>query len=243
MAEALATELAASATRVASGSGTAADLGTRRSAVKMTVVCTAYTVVDQDPTPSVLVAIETSASASGPWESVSTVSVTATGSYSVSAAGLKQYARASWTFTNMTSAVFSIAGYAHTVYASPADIVRHAVPETSIAELTATQRADALVSATDMAEGYLSSAYEIPIEEWGEDLRSATARLAAATLFRVRGADPQGPDAIVFDGESKAIQWLDRIANGRLKPPAIVDSTPNDTEGGSYLYTNTVRGW
>jgi hypothetical protein len=94
-----------------------------------------------------------------------------------------------------------------------------------------------------MAEGYVSSAYEMPITAWGEDLRSATARIAGATLFRVRGADPQGPDAIVFDGESKAIKWLDRIANGRLKPPAIVDSTPDDTEGGSYLYSNTTRGW
>ena len=243
MAEALATELVASATRVASGSGTAADLGTRRSAVKMTVVCTAYTVVDQDPTPSVLVAVETSASASGPWESASTVSVTATGTYAVSAAGLKQYVRATWTFTNMTSAVFSVAGYAHTAYASPWDITRFAVAEVALSDMTSTQRADALVSATDMAEGYLSSAYELPIEEWGEDLRQQVAYLAAATLFRVRGADPQGPDALVFDAESKAITWLDRIANGRLKPPCIVDSTPDDTEGGSYLYSNTTRGW
>jgi hypothetical protein len=243
MAESLATELAASETFVATGAGTVVDLGTRRNAVKMTVACTAYTVVDQDPTPSVLVAIQTSTSESGPWTSAGTVSVTATGSYSLRGFELSQYVRASWTFTNMTSAVFSIAGTAYTVYALSADITRYAVTEVSIEDMTATQRADALTSATDMAEGYLSSAYEMPILGWGEDLKSCVARLAAATLFRVRGADPQGPDALVFDGESKAIQWLDRIASGRLKPPAILDSTPDATEGGSYIYTQTTRGW
>lgn len=243
MSEALAIELVASAAVVATGTGTALDLGSRQRAVKLYAVCTVYTVVDADPVPGVLIALQTSTTSTGPWSTISTVNVDATGKFAVSAAGLDQYVRATWTLTNMTTATFSVAGHAHTVYASPADIVAHAVPERSIEDLTATQRADALISSSDMAEGYLSSAYELPITAWPEDLRSAVARVAGASLFRIRGADPQGPDAIVFDGESKAIQWLDRIANGRLKPPGIVDSTPDATEGGSYLYTNTKRGW
>lgn len=243
MAESLAVELAASATVVASGNGSAVDLGTRRSAVTLFVRTTGYTAIDNDPTPGVSIAVQTSASDSGPWRTVSTVSVTAVGISHVAAAGLDRYVRATWTLTNMTSVVFSVSGEAHAVYASPTDLTSLAVVANGIAELTATQIALALIAATAMAEGYVAAAFEMPITAWGYDLRKATAELAAAILFRARGVDPQGPDAVVFDAESKALKWLDRLSDGRLKPPDITDSTADDHEGGSFLVTATKRGW
>jgi phage gp36-like protein len=243
MPQALAVELAASALVVASGEGTAVDIGELRRAAKLTALVTGYTIVDSDPTPGVVLTVQTRATASLPWRTIDTISVTATGAYPLSVGGLDQLVRVTWTLTNMTSCEFAVSGYAHVVYCDPSDIVSDAVPEAAIEDITASARANACISASEEADGYLNSAYELPLSAWGLDLRSKCAEMAAAKLFRQRGFDPDGPDKVVMDTEKAAIEWLNRIANGRLKPPGIVDTTTDDFEGGSFIATTTSRGW
>jgi phage gp36-like protein len=243
MTQALAVELVASALAVASGSGSVVDIGALRRALKLSVNVTAYTVIDADPVPSVLLTVQTRASASLPWRNVDTLSVTETGAQALNAGGLDQYVRVTWTFTNMTSCEFEVTGVAHVVYADPADMVLDAVPEEALEDISMSTRVAALITATDKADGYLNSSYTLPITAWGEDLRAEVASIATALSFCHRGFDPTGPDKIVLDREALALKWLDRIADGKLKPPGIVDSTVDDFEGGSFIVSDTSRGW
>lgn len=242
MPQALSVELAVSATVTEAGSGAAVDIGELRRAVKATVLVTAFTGVDDDPTPTVTLTIQTRSTTSAPWRSVTSLDVTATGSYRLCAGGLDRYVRVSWDLENMTSAEFAVTGVAHVTYCDPSDISLDAVPESAIEDISLSDRASACISVSEEADGYLASAFEMPLTAWGDDLRAKCAEMAAAKLFRQRGFDPDGPDKLVLEREKAAIEWLNRIANGRLKPPTIVDSTET-FEGGSFVVTHTRRGW
>lgn len=245
-------ELLASATQVSSGSGGSVDITVTddvavtaiRRALRVTVDVTAFVEVDMDPVPAVVYTLETRASSSAPWRSAGTVSASDVGVYELAAGGLDALVRVSWAFTNITSATFSATSIAYLTYCDPLDITRYSVPERSIEDVDASTRADACISASDVADGYLNSSFVMPISAWSDDLREMTAHLAAATVFRRRGADPEGPDALVFDAENKALKWLARIADGKLKPVGIVDATPDTFEGGSFVVEGRPRrGW
>lgn len=235
--------LAVSAAVVGPGSGPVIDLGTLRRALRMTVRVTTFTAVDSDPTPALLVTIETRQDPAAPWRIIDTLSCGALGSFQLSAGGLDRYIRVSWALTNMVTVTFEASCIAHVVYCDPADITNYAVPEHSIKELSQHKRADACISATDIADGYIGTAYTLPLTAWGDDLRQQTAYIAAAILFSGRGFDSRGPDKAVADNRDMALKWLDRISNGRLSPPGIIDAAVEEYEGGAYVYGRPARGW
>lgn len=159
---------------------------------------------------------------------------------------LQRYVRAKFTLggSGTPSARFGFVGEAHTVYCTPRQLTSDAVPEHSIAGISASDRLRACIVGSTEGEGYLASAYTTPILAWGDDLAEKTALISAAKIFNVRGRDPEGPDKGVFDAAAEARdQWFNRIANGKLKPPGIVDSTPEVFEGGSVVVSSPSRGW
>lgn len=243
MAQPLAVTLAASATVTLSGSGSAVDVGTSRRTLVLRAQATSFVPVDLDPVPMVVVTLETRASDTSPWRAATTLSMGATGDYALSVGGLDRYLRVSWALTNMTSATFEATGTAEQTYCDPSDITRYAVPEHAIEEIDASTRAAACLSATAEADGYIGSAHVLPLVSWGDDLRAHVASMAAARIFRRRGADPEGPDKIVFDAQSQALKWLARLADGRLTPPDMVDGAPETFDGGSVIVSRPARGW
>lgn len=244
MTQPLAVDLVASAAVVAAGSGSAVDMGTLRRALRLTARVTTFTPVDSDPVPTLTLTLETRADPSDPWRAADQLDVLGLGVAELSAGGLDRYVRVSWALANLTTVTFAVLGVAHVTYCDPADITNYAVPEHSIAEISASARADGCIAATDVAAGFVGAAYELPLTAWGEDLRQQTAYLAAAQLFSRRGVDPGGPDKVVIDNRDSALKWFDRLANGRLSPPGIVDSTPEEDEGGSFVVSGKPpRGW
>lgn len=245
MTQPLALDLVPSAAVVAAGSSASADMGALRRALKLTARVTAFVPVDADPVPALVLTVETRPSSTDPWRAAAdTVQALGVGVVELSVGGLDRYVRIGWALTNMTTVTFSVLGIAHVTYCDPADITKYAVPEHAIAELTASKRADACISATDVADGFIGGAYTLPLTAWGEDLRQQTAYLATAQLFSARGVDVAGPDKSVIDSRDMALKWLDRLANGRLSPPGMVDSTPETNEGGSFVYQGRPpRGW
>lgn len=240
MTQPLAVTLAASALVTTSGNGSSVDIEALRRALKTTILVTAYTAVDLDPTPSVLLTFQTRASSSLPWRTVDTLSITATGAYELFLGALDQFVRVTWTLTNMTSAEFAVSGEAHVVYCDPGDVT---VPVTALDDVSDSDKAKACIDISDVADGYINSAYEMPLTAWGRDLRLRCAELRDAKLFRDRGCDPSGADKVVFDAEAAAFKWFDRLADGRIRPPGIIDSAPDVYEGGSYVVSQTRRGW
>lgn len=244
MPQALSIELAASAVVTGSGEGSAVDLGELRKAAKATALVTAFTEVDADPVPGVVLALQCSSGATGPWRTLDTIAVDAVGGYELSVGGSDRYLRVTWTLTNMTGVEFAVAGVAHVTYCDPRDITKFSIRAEGVADISASDLADACIAASDGADDYLNSSFSLPITAWGESLRQHTAELAGAIALRARGADPAGPDALVFDAEGKAIKWFDRISDGKLKPPGIVDQTPEVFEGGSVVVSSACpRGW
>lgn len=241
MAESLAVVLAADAAVTESGASSAVDLGTRRSALALVARVTELEV-------GVRLALETSPTSTGPWRVAEEFNVPDVEEKAISVAGLQRYVRVAYDLTASATATFSCDGVAHTLYAGPVDITRFAVSEAAIAEVTPTQRADALIAASDVAEGYLSAAgYTLPLTAWGNDIRQRVAQLAAATIFRVRGYDPEGPDKAVFDAEAAALKWFEKLAAGTVQPSGVVDSSSDDDEsssnGSAAVYTTARRGW
>lgn len=237
--------LLAAAVQTAAGDGAELDLGTLRRAVKVEIPVTAF-VLDAPPPsepPSLSISIETRRTSAEPWASLTTLEVESTGRYTLSAGDLERFIRVSWELgTGLDQAEFGVAGQAHVVYCDPRDLIR-VVLARSIEKFTASERAEVCIAVSDEADGYVGGAYELPLVAWPQDLRLHTARLGAAALFSARGVDPQGPDANVLLERDRAIKWFDRLANGRLSPPGLIDSTPEENEGGSVVVSNPSRRW
>jgi phage gp36-like protein len=243
MAQPLAVQLVPATSISAPGSGTPIDLGTLRRALRIDARVSAFTPDAAATGPQLTLTLETSAQPTGPWRVADTLTITGAGNVALNAGGLDQHVRVSWALAELAAATFAVSGVAHVTYCDPADLLK-VVPEHSIEELPAGQRADACITGTDLADGYVGAAYVLPLQAWGEDLRLQTARLAAWQLFEGRGVDPGGPDKVVMDARDNAEKWLDRLANGRLSPPGIIDSTPEEFDGGSFVVSSgPPRGW
>lgn len=118
-----------------------------------------------------------------------------------------------------------------------------AIRDAAIEEHTTRERLEHLFQCSAVANGYIASAYQLPLTAWGLDLRKATAALWAASLVRARGAHFEGPDGVVIKAEADAFAWLRNVANGRINPPDIVDSTPDEEEYGLVVASRPQRGW
>jgi phage gp36-like protein len=244
MAQPLAISLLPATAIIAPGSGAEMDMGAVRGALLLDLRVTTFTPISDDPVPLVAVTLETRADAAAPWRAADVLEAGAAGTFELAAGGLERFVRVSWTLTNMTTATIDVTGVAHVTYCDPSDITDIAVPEHSIEEIPASKRAKACITATDVADGFVGAAYTLPLTAWGEDLRQQCAYLAAAQLFSGRGFDSQGPDKNVADNRDSALKWLDRLANGRLSPPGMIDSTPEEFDGGSFVVSaRPPRGW
>lgn len=156
-----------------------------------------------------------------------------------------RFIRCKWNLTGTSpSATFALSGVAHQLYAVPADLARYGLPAAALELVPPEQQARACLAASGEAEGYLASAYKLPLTSWDMGTRSHVARMAAYEAMRWRGFDPDsGKDTSLEVGRSEAITWLNRIANGKLRPPGIVDAAPLETENEVYVVSAAGRSW
>jgi phage gp36-like protein len=241
MANPLAIALQASAAQTASGQATGVDAGALRKMARLRLEVSAVS----GATPSLTVSVETGPSSSGPWRSLgSFTAATAAGVQDKSFGELDRYVRASWTISGTTpSFTFSVSGTAHVLYAAPSHVTRFALPAAALSGIDLSDQLDSCLGATDEAEGYISSAYTLPLTAWGEDLAKHVANMAGFDMLRRRGFQPEGPDQVVIDGRDHALSWLKLLATGRIRPVGIVDSTPDTFEAGAYVVSSPKRGW
>jgi len=241
MANSLAATLQALGAVAASGSGSSVDIGTLRRAARVSVDVLALSGTN----PSLAVKVETSADEVN-WRTVyAFASITTASRVSALIGDLSRYVRVAYTLggTGGPSVTWSSSIEAHVLYCEPSHVTKYALPEHSIAAKTIEERLEACLAASDEADGFIASAYEMPLVAWTTDVTMHCAYLAGAVLFGARGADLNGPDALVFHNRDMALKWFDRLANGRVKPPGIVDSTPETFEGGAVVESSPRRGW
>jgi phage gp36-like protein len=157
--------------------------------------------------------------------------------------GMDRYVRASYVVVG-SAVTFGVAGTAHVIYASLADLAALSIPSAALAAVSDAGRVDALIAASSELDGYLNNSFELPFSGWGADLRLHTARLTAWYLMSVRGYNAEtGADEIIRLGRDDAIAWATRIADGKLLPPDMVDATPTVNDAAAVIYTTSLRGW
>ena len=238
MSNLLAISLHDSAVETASGVGPVVDIGAPRSCVR---VC--LDVTDASGAgASVVAALESSRTGTGGiWRTFGTV---APGADPVTFAFADRFVRTRWTISGSSpSLTFSLSGEAHTLYATPKDIARLALPTKATQNIDAAVLADACLAASDEADGALSGSFCLPLVAWGTDLRQHVSNIASLAVMRHRGFQPGGPDDLIVKASDDARVWLNRISQGRIKPPGIIDSTPQIFEGGAIVVSNIRRGW
>lgn len=237
MADPLAFSLLEHQQLVADGEGAAVDIGALRQVARLHV-----DVVDLSDGAELTLFVETRPTESSAWSTAGSLELDALGTHGLTVGPLSRHVRVRWELSG--EATVGASGEAHVVYCLPADVTRFSMPARALDSLSLSEQLDACIAATDKAAGYVGNAYRLPLKAWGDDLRSATACLAGAQLLSFRGVDPEGPDAVVFQREEGAVEWLNRLANGRLSPPGIVDQTPETFEGGSVVMSRRPpRGW
>lgn len=105
----------------------------------------------------------------------------------------------------------------------------------------------AIRSASATIDSYLRSKYELPLVQFGEDIKQACAAIAAYRLLVQRGFNPQAPgDANARQVYDDSIAWLNAIASNTGPTPDVTDSSSGATEGGQdspIVITGTQRGW
>ena len=220
-----------------SGAGDSIDLGLRRRAILLEGIVKAIS-----GTGRLFVKLETSSDETL-WTKCDEAFIEQ-GSVEVKLAGfgLQQFVRVAYVVTGSISATVQLSGEAHVVYATPKNISSVAANARSFEEVPLFDQVEACVTASSEADGYIGNAYKLPLKSWGPDLTKHTAAIAAETMFSARGLDPDGPDAVIIDRKNKAIQWLDRLGNGRLSPPELIDSTPEEFEGVCVVVSQPSRG-
>ncbi len=132
-------------------------------------------------------------------------------------------------------------------YATTTDLTRLGLPSTALTNVSTTTQEESLDAMSAIADGYLSSRYELPLSAWGDDLRACVCRLAAYDLMVTRGFAPQSgnSDENLLLRHDHAMRWLRDVASGAVSPAGIVDATPDDTTDNetTFAVTDVSRGW
>lgn len=244
MSQPLSIVLAPSAARVADGTGDPVDLGlvgnvVPRSAARLTIDVTAFAQLER-----VRLMVDTAPSEAGPWLELDALDLEQTDEYDLSVGNTKRWLRLRWELTgadDAPSVTFSIEGEAHQVYVSPRGL-KSAIRVVALDEITTlTARADACIAVSDEADGYLGGAYALPMLKWDNALSAKCAHMAIKYSLDACGWQPEGPDSVIKDNFEQALAWLKRLQAGNLKPPGMVDSTPQVFEGGSVVVSKAPR--
>lgn len=202
--------------------------------------------------PSLTVSVETSADGLLAWRTVGSFLAATTVSWqSLPFTGCDRYVRARSVITGTTPTfTYSLTGKVVTVYATPSDIYKLALPAGAIASLDAWSVHAALKAASDMVDASLADVALLPLTSWGDDIRRATAIIAGFDLLTTRGVNPDdGADVWIREryldivGGPQQPGWLDKVANGRLTPAGIIDASPNTNESAADCTSAPMRGW
>jgi phage gp36-like protein len=100
------------------------------------------------------------------------------------------------------------------------------VSAAALAPLSTQQQNEALQAASAELNGRLGDQYIFPLKTWGYDLVVHTCEVAAWYLLKARGFNPSnGLDLAIRKGYEDAIKWAQDVAEGKVQPDSIVDSS------------------
>lgn len=109
-----------------------------------------------------------------------------------------------------------------TQYADATDLITVGMNARQLEFLDDATIVAALVSASSVADGYLSGPYgdTLPLTTWPESLRRCVARIAAWDLVSGPiGFNPDGTHEVFLENYKQAMKWLADVSNRRVTLP------------------------
>ena len=226
------------ATETAAGTGASVDIGQQRTCLRLDLIVESMTAT------SLAAVVEHAPADAGPWLKIADLpTVTAAVTREAMVLYAKRFIRLRWTMVG-ADAKFSVAGEAHTLFATPKDVSESSLPEKATEGLSQQTLAKACLAATDEAATYLNSAFDAPIDTWGAALTLHVSKMARYHVMDRRGYQPGGPDELIAKGYDDAIKWLTMVSLGKIRPPAIVDQSPTRNKNSARVSSRSSdRGW
>jgi hypothetical protein len=86
--------------------------------------------------------------------------------------------------------------------------------------------------------------YGLPLLKWGDDLRNIVCSIATwMILTKYIGTNPEeGADVELKDNsDARTSARRDRARRSNLV--GVIDSTPDEDDGGVFIYSDPPRGW
>lgn len=115
---------------------------------------------------------------------------------------------------------------------------------TLTADVTAGQRAAAISAASSVVLSKLRKRHTLPLVSWSDDVKGATADIAAYRLIKLRGFNPSnGRDIAAREAAKESMAWLQSIVDGSAEAEDIVDSSIIVEERGPLIESNSPRGF
>lgn len=251
MSSTLAVSLHASTSETTSGTSANVDL-LQRTALELVLNVTATA----GTAPTLDLLVETSADGSTGWREAGRFDrASDVGPLAQVIASCSRWVRLKWTIGGSAGPgfTFSVAGDAVIVYATPADIAVHGISAAALENVTIEAQHRSLRASTDrINRALLAAGYILPLLSWGDDIRRDCCAISAYDILTTRGVDPDTIDTWIrlryleLVGEPGRKGELDKIAEGKLKPPDIVDSTSGPPATGAFgaaVVSLPRRGW
>ena len=225
----------------ASGAGPVVDLAQATTA-RLTLTVTSAS----GGTPSLAVTVQTSAD-QVTWLPLGTFpAMTGPGAAFLALPGASRYLRVTWSTTGTTPAFsFGVSGAAVLVYATPADLALYGAPQSVLAQVSPADMDRYLSAATDRANAAIANQNELPLLQWGEDLREAVSSLAVWSIMSRRlGFNPEGASDMAFKiNRDDALKFLKDVGEGNVALADVIDSASPIDEGGAQIFSDPPRGW
>lgn len=216
-----------SSERSSSGAGPAVDLGPRGRLLVQTLAV-------EDGEPDVW--LEASANSASGWTRFASFPDDAPTFLAPA-----RYVRVAWELD--APSTFGVSGTTGTVFATLEQLYEHGRREDALSDVPLGVRVRALVTASAKANSALALRYDLPIVAWPDDLSEAVAKIAAYDLLSHQGFNPEGGDANIRVRHDDGMGWLIDVANGKLNPVGLIDSTPEIEDDGVVVASSPRRGW
>lgn len=133
-------------------------------------------------------------------------------------------------------------------YATRDELANLGVTAQALADVSDEAQDAALVAASELADSYLGSRFELPLTAWSSDIKRHVCAIASWDLLAgTRGFSPEaGSNVTVRMRYEDAIKWFEQVSKNQVTPAGVVDSSaPASTRGPASAFATSApkRGW
>lgn len=127
-------------------------------------------------------------------------------------------------------------------YATTAELANFGIPAAALTGISAAIQNQHLTLASGRLDSYLRGRYSLPLAvPYPDEVKMAVCNIAAYTLLKRRGFNPDAYDSNFRDEYLSTLEWLDKLSEGKVSLDVHADATPGTQEGRPAIYSAGYR--